>query len=491
LKSFRVEQIAHAVGGRIIKRGYPDPDVLIEGVSTDTRTIRRGDIFIPLIGEKFDGHDFLQEAADKGAAAVMTQKLNIPLPDDLHTIAVDNTLKALQVLAEKYLRSFRVPVVAVTGSTGKTTTKEMISYVLRQGYLVHKTEGNYNNEIGLPLTILNMEPYHSMAVFEMGMSGFGEIRRLAEIAPPDAVVFTNIGVSHLEKLGSRENIWRAKSEILENLDYKCVVFLNEDDDILRREGKRMIEKKVPYKVVRYGTTGEPDYLAENIRVEENGVRYTLRIDGQSHIITLNIPGRHNVLNSLAAIAVGRHFGIGMEGIKRGLSNIKGGNMRLDIFNVHYYSESDFAKLPPDYESGKFDERIKVIDDAYNASPDSVKAALDVLRDMEGRRKVAILGDMLELGEDYSKEAHKEIGGYAVEAGVHVLIAVGNYSACVKEGALEKGMDERMVLTENSNKDVLSWLDENIMPGDRILVKGSRGMHMEEIVEYLRQGRMFF
>ena len=244
----------------------------------------------------------------------------------------------------------------------------------------------------------------------------------------------------------------------------------------------MIEKKVPYKVVRYGTTGEPDYLAENIRVEENGVRYTLRIDGQSHIITLNIPGRHNVLNSLAAIAVGRHFGIGMEGIKRGLSNIKGGNMRLDIFNVHYYSESDFAKLPPDYESGKFDERIKVIDDAYNASPDSVKAALDVLRDMEGRRKVAILGDMLELGEDYSKEAHKEIGGYAAEAGVHVLIAVGNYSACVKEGALEKGMDERMVLTENSNKDVLSWLDENIMPGDRILVKGSRGMRMEELAD---------
>jgi UDP-N-acetylmuramoyl-tripeptide--D-alanyl-D-alanine ligase len=466
MKPIPVREAVDAVGGKVIQEGSV---AVITGVSTDTRTIQPGDLFVALKGENFDGHDYLQQAADKGASAVMIDNLNKTLPVDVHTIVTENTLIALQDLAAWYLKLFSLPVVAVTGSTGKTTTKDMIYSVLSQKFSVLKTQGNFNNEIGLPLTLFGLEPHHEIAVLEMGMSGFGEIRRLAEIAPPKVAVITNIGVSHIEKLDTRDNIWKAKSEILEKLHGDSIVILNDDNDILHREAGQMKLGNVSYDVIRFGTGMDVEFRAQNIQTHGEGyIKYDLLLDEEIYTIKINVPGKHNVYNSLAAIAAGRAFGMDMEDIQAGLLEFVSGSMRLNIFSVE--SRKD----------------IKVIDDAYNASPDSVKAALHILRDMEGSRKIAILGDMLELG-DYSFSAHKETGKTAIECGVNILITRGQDSAWIGEGAMEAGMQPSNVFHSEDNEGVINWLAGNLQEGDRILVKGSRGMRMEEIVSYLKNG----
>lgn len=466
MRPITVIETADAVQGRIVREGGA---AVITGVSTDTRTLQPGNLFVALEGERFDGHDFLKEAADKGAAAVLIHNLNKTLPEDVHTIVTGNTLTALQDLAAWYLRRFSLPVVAITGSTGKTTTKDMICNVLSRKFNVLKTQGNFNNEIGLPLTLFGLESHHQLAVLEMGMSGFGEIRRLAAVAPPKVAVITNIGISHIEKLGSRDNIWKAKSEVLEQFGEGCTVILNDDNDILHREAERMKGEPIPYDVIRFGTGAGAEYRADDIRMlGEDGIEYNLSVEKGTYPIKLNAPGRHNVYNSLAAIATGRVFGMEMNDIQSGLLEFVSGSMRLNIFSI------------------KHRENIKVIDDAYNASPDSVKAALHILRDMEGRRKIAILGDMLELGE-YSHSAHKQTGRTAAECGVNILLTRGRDSAWIGEGAVEAGMDTRNVFHSKDNQGVIQWLGSYLQEGDRILVKGSRGMHMEEIVSYLRNG----
>ncbi|NLC43705.1 MAG: UDP-N-acetylmuramoyl-tripeptide--D-alanyl-D-alanine ligase [Clostridiales bacterium] len=467
MKPLSIKEVTNAVGGRVASKGSAK---VITGVSTDSRTIQAGDLFIPLVGENFDGHDYIMQAAEKGAVAILTHNLNRTLPQGVHTIVTGNTLKALQDLAAWYLRSLPIPIIAVTGSTGKTTTKDLISLVLSKRYKVLKTQGNFNNEIGLPMTLFQLEAHHEIGVLEMGMSGFGEISRLAAIAPPKAVVFTNIGVSHIENLGSRDNIWKAKSEVLEQLQSDCTVLLNVDNDILHREGKAMIDNSTPYKLLRYGTENEADYRAENIQLlGEAGIKYDLVAEGEIWPIYLKVPGRHNVLNSLAAIATGRAFGVEMADIQEALPSYIGGNMRLDIFSVPGFDD------------------VKIIDDAYNASPDSVQAALKILEDMKGSRKIAILGDMLELGE-YTNEAHQLIGKSVAECGVNVLITVGKAGIWTTEAAIKSGMDDKALFHKTSNGEIINWLEENLQQGDRVLVKGSRGLKMEEIVSHLRQGR---
>jgi UDP-N-acetylmuramoyl-tripeptide--D-alanyl-D-alanine ligase len=468
MKPLSIKDIANAVNGRIVREGSAFE---ITGVSTDTRTIQPGDLFVPLIGERFDGHDYMEQAAQRGAAVILTQKLDTALPNHVYIIYTDNTLSALQALAAWYLKSFGIPVAAVTGSTGKTTTKDMIYSVLSEKFSVLRTQGNFNNEIGLPLTLFQLEPHHQIAVLEMGMSGFGEIRRLASIAPPKAAVISNIGVSHIEKLGSRENILKAKLEILEGFQAGYTAILNDDNDLLHDTAQRMIRENMPYTVVRYGTGPEAEYRAEDIRLlGESGTEYTLAFQGEKYPIVLKVPGRHNVYNSLAAIAVGKAFGMDMEEISSGLLKFAGGKMRLNIFRPE--SNSD----------------IKVIDDAYNASPDSVNAALKILQEMEGKRKIAILGDMLELGE-YSEAAHRQVGEMAAEHGVDVLVTKGQDSAWIGEGAVHAGMPAQSVYHMQSNEEVIDWLKNSLSQGDRILVKGSRGMQMEQVVAYLKNGRV--
>jgi UDP-N-acetylmuramoyl-tripeptide--D-alanyl-D-alanine ligase len=413
----------------------------------------------------------MEQAAQKGAAAILTQKPDKVPPDNIHIIYTNNTLRALQALAAWYLKSFDVPVAAITGSTGKTTTKDMIYSVLSEKYSVLRTQGNFNNEIGLPLTLFHLEPHHQIAVLEMGMSGFGEIRRLTAIAPPRVAVMTNIGVSHIEKLGSRENILKAKSEIFERFDAGCTAVLNDDNDLLHQAGQRMLDENAPYSVLRFGTGPDADYRAEDIRLlGETRTEYTLALDGERVPIALNVPGKHNVYNSLAAIAVGRAFGLSLEEIRSGLLKFTGGKMRLNIFRLK--TEAD----------------VKVIDDAYNASPDSVNAALRILQEMEGGRKIAILGDMLELGE-YSQKAHRQVGEMAAKSGIDILVAKGRDSIWIGEGAMEAGMPAESIYHMQDNQDVIDWLNDRLSEGDRILIKGSRGMQMEQIVAYLKNRRV--
>lgn len=455
--SFTIEEICTATGGELI--GRYDRATPVKGVSTDTRTIEKGQLFIPLIGENFDGHKFIQDAALKGAGAVITQYPDVDVPREIPVILVKDTLNALQDIAAFHRKRFDIPIVAVTGSTGKTTTKDMIYYVLSQRYKVLRTEGNLNNEIGLPHTLLRLNHSHEIAVVEMGMSGFGEIHRLAEIARPNLGIITNIGLSHIEKLGSRENILKAKMELFDFFTPECTAILNGDDELLRGIGD-----KLPFTVEYFGTDEHVNYRASRINIsEDEKITYEVNIKDKSYSIDINVPGRHNIYNSLAAIAVGMHFGLRIDEIQKGLKHFKPGAMRLNIINTS--------------------NNIKIIDDAYNASPDSMIASIAILSQSKGNRKIAILGDMLELGH-YSEKAHRDVGTAVVEHGIDILITRGKDSRWIGEQARKLGMDAKNIYNCADNRDVINLLDTMVKEGDTILVKGSRGMRMEEIVSHL-------
>ncbi|HZK33910.1 MAG TPA: UDP-N-acetylmuramoyl-tripeptide--D-alanyl-D-alanine ligase [Bacillota bacterium] len=460
MKPLKIEEIVKAIDGRLVRTGKAGK---ITGVSTDTRTIKSGDLFIPLAGERFDGHRFMEEAATRGASAILTQELNIRFPKDIHIIYTNNTLKALQALSSWHLNRFATQVVAITGSTGKTTTKDMVYEVLSVKHNALKTLGNYNNEIGLPLTLLNLDRSHDIAVLEMGMSDLGEISCLVQLAPPKLAIITNVGVSHIERLGSRENILKAKLEVVGGLGEGATAIINSDDDLLQTA-----THSLACPVIRFGTKPPADLMAQDIQLTgDEGMSYSLRIEGKTYEIKLNVPGVHNVYNSLAAIGAGRAFGLTIQEIQEGLLKFKGDRMRLNISTI----END----------------VKVINDSYNASPDSMMAALNILGSMEGSRKIAILGDMLELG-DYSKEAHKQVGRAATNCGIDILVTRGQFAAWTMEGATSAGMSSSSLVHLDSNGDIITWLEGIVAQGDRILIKGSRGMHMEEIAASLQDGR---
>ncbi|AIS52711.1 UDP-N-acetylmuramoyl-tripeptide--D-alanyl-D-alanine ligase MurF [Thermoanaerobacter kivui] len=453
-----VKELINAVEGKLVNG---NTNVKITGISTDSRKITKGELFVPLKGERFDGEDFVKDAVSSGAVAVITADLrNVELLKDttVAVIYVKDTLTAFHEIAAYYRKKFDIPFIAVTGSSGKTTTKDMIAEVLSKKYAVLKTGGNFNNEIGLPLTIFRLESYHQIAVVEMGMSGIGEIKRLKEIAKPQVAVFTNIGVAHIEKLGSRENILKAKAELIEDFGENNVIVLNADDDMLVR-----LPQTYRGKYYKYGITNG-DVKAYNIEKDERGVRYVLKVRELEKRVELSIPGMHNVYNSLAAICVGLEFGVSVEDMADALREFKPEKMRLNII-----------------DGGK----IKIIDDAYNANPDSMKAALTVLRDLDSKRKVAVLGDMLELGE-YSKEAHKDIGKFVLECGIDVLVTSGNFAKYIAEEAKICGMNSSNIFICKNNEEANKVLDSIIKEGDLILVKGSRGMKMEQIVHHLQE-----
>jgi len=465
MEPISLQEVLEATGGRLVKG---DAEGSITGVSTDSRTIKPGELFVALIGDRFDGHDFIHQAAQKGARAAIVQRELDKVPEGIDQvfegmsiIKVENTLVALQRLAGYYRKKFDIPVVAVTGSTGKTTTKDMIYCVLSARYNVLKTEGNLNNEIGLPLTLFKINRHHEIAVVEMGMSGFGEIHRMAEAAHPCVGVITNIGVSHIEKLGSRENILRAKLEIFDYFPGNGVAVLNGDDDMLYG-----VKECLPFGVKLFGMRESVDFRAVDINTGGSGTEFKLLSDDEKHPFELSLPGRHNVYNSLAAIAVGRLFGVSFREMRKALRAFRPGNMRLNIWEA---------------ERG-----IVVIDDVYNASPDSMRAALSVLKDMPGERRIAVLGDMLELG-DYAREGHRQVGRAVVESGVDVLITRGQDSRWIGMEAQAAGMPPSSIHHCSCNKDVINLLDTIVQSGDTILVKGSRGMRMEEVVSHLLKG----
>ncbi len=454
MQRMTIEDILNATGGELLN-GSSDGE--IQDITTDSRKAAQGVLFIPLIGDKFDGHEFIKAAFDLGAEAVLTQK-DTDLLIGKTIIKVDDTLKALGDIARYYKAKHNVPTVSVTGSVGKTTTKDMLASVLATKYKTLKTQGNFNNNIGLPLTVFNLEEDHEAAVLEMGMNHFGEIEYLASIAKPDVAVITNIGQSHIENLGSREGIFKAKMEITKLFTDKNTLIVNGDDDFLSAT-----KGKGEYKVVYYGIKNpENDIYAKNI--ENNGldgIRFTAVTPDGEYEVCVNVPGEHNVYNALAAICVGHEFGVPMDKIIEGIRDFKLTKMRMAV--------EDF-------------DGIKIINDCYNASPDSIKAALGVLGSVGDMRKIAVLGDVLEMG-DFAKDAHYALGKAVKENGVDVVITAGENMKHLAEGARDNGVKD--VISFDKTLEVCNYIKDKIQPGDAVLIKASRGMHFEEVYNTIK------
>ncbi|MCD8091271.1 MAG: UDP-N-acetylmuramoyl-tripeptide--D-alanyl-D-alanine ligase [Clostridiales bacterium] len=451
MKKLTLREIAEATGGTLPKGGE---DVTVSEISTDSRKINNNTLFVPLIGERFDAHKFIDDVVKKGAAAfVSDRKTETGAP----YVLVKDTTKALGDIAAYYRSLFDISVVGITGSTGKTTTKELTAAVLSAKYKVVKTEGNFNNHIGLPLTVFNIDETTEAAVLEMGMNHFGEISYLGKIAKPNAALITNVGVSHIEYLGSREGILKAKCEIFESLKPGGEKILNGECDMLSTlRGK---EENTCF----YGFDAETcDVYAEDIEyVSLSETRFTAVIKGERVKLTLkNAPGRHMVLNALGAAAVGHCFGLSPDEIKKGIEAFKPGDKRLNIIDTARYT---------------------LINDTYNANPQSVKAGLDVIAPLEGR-SVAILGEMFELGED-SPKYHREVGEYAAKAGIDIVVGIGNENVMQLTLGASFGGVKKVFYYENK-EDFYNNIKKIFKPGDTVLIKASRGAKFEEITEKL-------
>lgn len=421
------------------------------GISTDTRTLGPDSLFLALTGENFDGNNFVQTAVKQGAAGVVVNRRPKEDLPGVHVFLVADTREALQALARFHRCRFRVPVVAVTGSNGKTSTKDMIASVLGSVMPVLKTEANFNNEIGLSQTLLRMESDHRAVVVEMGMRASGEIAGLAAVAMPTVGVVTNVGETHIERLGSIENIAAAKAELVRAIDENGVVILNGDDERVR--GMR---EKTAARAVLYGLQPNCDVRALQIEHKPAGVSFRCEAGAVSFPVALPVPGIHNVYNALAAAATGLELGAPPEAVARGLAGYEPGKMRM---NIRQYGE------------------IAVIDDTYNASPLSVAAAIEVLASTARGRKVAALGDMLELGEAGPK-AHRQVGDQLAAAGVAAVVTVGELAAMAGAAASGKGI---CAVTCSDHASAVRALRDILQPGDTLLLKGSRGMAMEKLL----------
>lgn len=453
MAEFTLSEICNATQGVLIKQAA---NMKFNGVATDTRRIRPGDLFIALKGERFDGHDFIIQAIQNGAAGViMSRTDDLIISDNIAVIKVDDTLKALQRLASFHRQRYNIPIVAVTGSNGKTTTKDMIAAVLANRFTVLKTEANFNNEIGLPLTLLNLSSIHDVGIVEMGMRGLGQIKELADIALPNVGVVTNVGETHIELLGSIENIARAKAELAECLPKDGMVILNGDNEHVRAMGG-----KTPARILFYGL--EEDCDVQGIDINTTATSMTVGIKYLGQVTKLFIPtvGKHNVYNALAAVSVGLGLGMSIDEIGEGLKHFVASGMRLAIQTKGNYT---------------------VINDAYNASPLSMTAAVDTLVEIASGRKVVVLGDMLELGH-VAIEAHQRIGRKLGQSGIDVVVTVGDLASFIAKEAGRSGSG--VSLACKNHEEAANALKQYLMPGDTILIKGSRGMKMEQILDVL-------
>lgn len=429
------------------------------GVTTDTRKIEEGMLFVALKGENFDGHDFIAEAAKKGAIGALVNKdFDIAKVEDvdIDILAVEDTLKAYQDLAHYWRNKFNIPVVAITGSNGKTTTKDLTAAVLSGKYNVLKTQANFNNEIGLPYTLLQLDGSYDIAVVEMGMRGLGQIRDLTRIANPTMGVITNVGETHMELLGSIENIAKAKGEMAEAIGLGGSVILNADDEYVAKMNS--LTKACP---IYFGVNHAGDIKAFDIKMKDDGTTEFEAIVGDkiAHFV-LNMVGTHNVYNYLAALAVGYVCGLTVEEMQKGLANFKPTAMRFE-----------YKKL------GEFN----LINDAYNASPMSTKAALENLVKVAKQRKILVMGDMFELG-DVAKKAHTDIGLLAGKLKLDMVLTRGELTRFTAEAARKTGVNK--VIECVDHKEAVAVLKKELSAGDTVLFKGSHGMHMEKIIELL-------
>ncbi len=432
-------------------------EVDILDVNTDTRTTKPGDLFVALVGEKFDGHDYVDKAVESGAVAVVCSK---PVDTAVPVILVPDTLKALQQIAAYYLSTLGIKVVAVTGSNGKTTTRNMITRVLQTKYSVYSTKKNFNNEIGLPKSVLELDSSYEIAVLEMGMNHPGEISTLTNIAKPDVAVITNIGKAHIGNLGSQENICKAKFEILEGLKKGGTVVLNADDPYLFAADKRGFATAY----IGFDSSKGTVLTAENIESSGEGTSFTVDYKGEKTRGYIPLPGKYNVANLLEAVYVGVHFGVEIDKALESVRDYAPEAMRTDVIEV---------------------KGVSVIRDYYNSSPDSARVGLETLATYNsGGKKFALLGEMLELGE-YSAAEHKKLGELCAKHNLDGVFFIGSDFVSFGEGMPDKSIccdkNERDYYLEKVKELAQSKI---LTAGDVVLVKGSRGMKMEEAYEAL-------
>ena len=444
------EELVKAVNGEIVAdNNYHN----FNNVSIDTRKIDKENVYIALNGENFNGNKFVIEALKKGASIAIADEVLFDKSEAEKlgvVIKVEDTYKALTELAKYYRNKLNIKIVAVTGSTGKTSTKDLIAAFLSEKYKVLKTKGNFNNHIGMPLMILTLDSSYDVAVLEHGMSDFNEIHNLVECSRPDIAVITNIGISHIENLKTQENIFKAKMEVVDFFDKNNTLIVNAEDKFLNTV------KSDRFKVIKTGYNNNLDFVAENVEALAQKTIFTIAGNGKQYKFTLPMSGKHNVLNALLAIAAAKELDVTYEEMIAGIKNIENTSMRLEFIKK---------------------EDITIINDCYNASPDSMKSALDVLKNSEGNRKVAILGTMRELGDE-SNSAHTFVGAYAKDK-ADFLIAIGEYSEFYKSG-----FGNNNIMVYNNKEEMINDLDKIIVKGDVVLVKASRTLKFEEIVSEL-------
>ncbi len=449
MKNIYVRDVINYCGGKLI---CGDENLVLDNFSKDTRDINEGDIYVGITGNNFDGNLFYKDAFSKGAKACILEHVNLDEIEnykDKTIILVEDSIVALQKLA-KYKRSlYDIIVIAVTGSVGKTSTKDMIASVLSEKYKVLKTQGNNNNHIGLPLTILKLKDEEAL-VLEMGMNHFKEISLLTDIAKPTLALITNIGTAHIGDLGSRENILKAKLEIIEGLSGPLII--NNDNDLLHN-------LKIDHDIITIGIDNKSDYQATDVKQEDFSSTFTV----DNNEITVNMSGKVFIYNALMSYVVGKYYDVSVDGIKKGILNLVLSSNRL---------EKKVTK-----------KEVVLIDDTYNASYDAVKNALNLLSKMQANRRIAILGDMLDLGE-YSKDLHQKVGREVVNNNVDILITIGNESKEIDNIAQRLGLSQENIYHFAKESDTYEFLDKFLLKGDVVLLKGSHGMGLTNIVNYL-------
>lgn len=439
-------------------------NLIIEEIVIDSRKVKDNYLFIAIIGENQDGHQYLEDAVKNGASALIVDrelKNNFIAKSNAAVLKVKDTTEALQLIAHNYRMSFKdLKLIAVTGSAGKTTTKDLIYSVLSQKYNCLKTEGNYNNHIGLPLTLLRLTDSEEIAVVEMGMSGFGEIDLLSKIAAPDFGVVTNVAAAHLKQLGSLENIAEAKKELIDNLTESDTAILNYDNLYTRKMGKESLAEQL-----YFGFERGSDLQALSYSYDEDSevTSFSLTYQKNKYNFKLNKAGKHNVYNAMAAILIAFNLGLKISEIQAGLLKAEISSLRMEFI--------------------KLDNGVEIINDSYNANPLAVRAAVDVLIEKRAERKIAVLSSMLELGSS-SVEKHREIGEYAAAKGLDILITIGQKAAAISAGA-ETIMDSNKIFGFDDNTECIRFLRQEMKKGDLILIKGSRANRLEEIAAELK------
>ena len=450
-------EILQAVDGKLLG-GFDDRSAPVDGVRTDSRAIRPGDLFIPLTGERFDGHAYINAALEAGAAGCFTARERESYLPGKFYIKVASPLRALRDLAAYYRTKFPIPLIGVTGSVGKTTTKDMVAAVLGTKYKVLKTEGNLNSREGMPMTLLRLDSSHEIAVIEMGMSQAGEIDYLSAAARPDVAIITNVGDAHIENLGSRENILKAKCEIFNHLKPGGLAILDGDDELLAG-----LRDSLGFDTVLCGSGAGNAYRAQNVRGGKGGICCTVTTPGDTFELEIPALGAHMIYPALFAAAVGARFGLTREQLIRGVQNFEPTKMRMNVL--------------------RRGDNITILNDTYNANPQSMRAAIGVLADSRSQFKMAVLGDMFELGS-LAPALHSGVGEYLGRTGIDCLVAVGELAEHMADAAEQAGVP--MVFRCPDKGAAIPVLKEQVRPDSTILVKASRGMAMEELVDYLKK-----